>query len=377
MPGSKSYPYATSEPSALPVEIRDRLHPDDHLLLWCLEGRGRVETLVGDWEIPDGRALVVPAGLEHTVISPAGTIIYPVFLPASSVEVTSMGDALDVSPEVADALLLLSVAATTDLTPTSRYLDRLAGTVARLLGSTVALPSTDDRPALFIPWVTNESAHVALWCVSGEVSVTIAGTSRDTSVDLVPGLAVVVPAGRAHRVHGAPGNVTLPVFFAPGEALVDGATIVLVDVRLRRALHAQNLADNTLFRPEGWDDSALTGALAAGFSAPCEAERSRITSSVREGLLRDPSDTRGVDEWASTLGVSRRTLERAFLDETGESLGCWRDRLRMTVASSWLLEGYRAKQVTERLGFAHPSAFTRAFVRHFGVSPRKYAAAAA
>ena len=76
----------------------------------------------------------------------------------------------------------------------------------------------------------------------------------------------------------------------------------------------------------------------------------------------------GIDRVARELGCSRQTLYRRLRaeDVTFEQV---LDKLRHRRAIALLREGHSIKQVSFRLGFSDPAAFSRAFKRWTGSSP--------
>jgi AraC-like DNA-binding protein len=76
----------------------------------------------------------------------------------------------------------------------------------------------------------------------------------------------------------------------------------------------------------------------------------------------------GIDRVARELGCSRQTLYRRLKAEnvTFEQV---LDKLRNRRAIALLREGHSIKQVSFRLGFSDPAAFSRAFKRWTGSSP--------
>ncbi|KUL32983.1 helix-turn-helix domain-containing protein [Actinoplanes awajinensis] len=90
---------------------------------------------------------------------------------------------------------------------------------------------------------------------------------------------------------------------------------------------------------------------------------------IAEALLADPADDRGLQEWADQLGISDRTITRAFRGTTGLSFAQWRQALRVHQALALLSEGVDVRGVSERLGYAQPSTFIAAFQRVMNVTP--------
>ncbi|WP_433047802.1 helix-turn-helix domain-containing protein [Dactylosporangium sp. CS-033363] len=90
---------------------------------------------------------------------------------------------------------------------------------------------------------------------------------------------------------------------------------------------------------------------------------------IAEALLANPADDRGLQEWAAALGVSDRTITRAFRGATGLSFAQWRQALRVHQALVLLSEGADVRGVSEWLGYAQPSTFIAAFRRVMKVTP--------
>ncbi|MBS1182126.1 MAG: AraC family transcriptional regulator [Proteobacteria bacterium] len=93
---------------------------------------------------------------------------------------------------------------------------------------------------------------------------------------------------------------------------------------------------------------------------------------IARALLDDPSDRRGVDEWAAWAGISERTLSRRFVLETGFTYTAWRQRARLMRALELLAEGEAVTTVALDLGYDSVSAFIALFKRTLGVTPSAY-----
>jgi AraC-like DNA-binding protein len=91
-----------------------------------------------------------------------------------------------------------------------------------------------------------------------------------------------------------------------------------------------------------------------------------------EALYAEPADQRGPEQWATSLGLSARTLARRFNDEVGMPLSQWRRRLRLIKAVEMLGGGSSVTQAALDLGYGSPSAFIYAFRQEMGMSPQAY-----
>lgn len=88
----------------------------------------------------------------------------------------------------------------------------------------------------------------------------------------------------------------------------------------------------------------------------------------------DDGERGSLAEVARRVGMSTRTLQRQFLAETGSSWRTFSMQARMLRALELLaVPGARVTEVAMRLGFSSFGAFTRAFSRLAGETPRDYA----
>jgi AraC-like DNA-binding protein len=84
---------------------------------------------------------------------------------------------------------------------------------------------------------------------------------------------------------------------------------------------------------------------------------------------RAPERSWRMSELCQALGVSASTLSHRFREIAGEAPATWVRRRRLEVARRMLQQGLSVVQVSERLGFANPFHFSRAFKSFAGVPP--------
>jgi len=101
--------------------------------------------------------------------------------------------------------------------------------------------------------------------------------------------------------------------------------------------------------------------------------KSPLALRAAKALESDPADTPRIHDLAVELGVSDRTLERAFTADASMSLGEWRQRSRMCRAIALLAAGGSVKDVALEVGYETPSAFVSAFKKSVGATPGKIA----
>jgi len=97
--------------------------------------------------------------------------------------------------------------------------------------------------------------------------------------------------------------------------------------------------------------------------------------SVATALLQNPADPRELRDWAAGLGVSSKTLARAFSADTGRTFREWRILVRLDAAAGMLSRGDAVQRVAVEVGYTTASSFIAAFRQHFGVTPARYAGA--
>ncbi|GAA3586742.1 hypothetical protein GCM10022419_081220 [Nonomuraea rosea] len=108
-----------------------------------------------------------------------------------------------------------------------------------------------------------------------------------------------------------------------------------------------------------------------GFASPA-MPRARGARAVAEELIRDSALDLTVEQWASRVLSSARTLRRDFLADTGLTFEQWRLLCRLGAAVEFLAAGYDVDQVAARVGFASRNGLTRAFKGRFGLTPHEF-----
>lgn len=100
--------------------------------------------------------------------------------------------------------------------------------------------------------------------------------------------------------------------------------------------------------------------------------QSRALRVMCEAILKDPSISASIDDWAKKTGMSRRTLTRRFRIETGISIATWITQARLIEAMSRIAEGASITSVAFEVGYESSSAFGAMFRRTFGTSPTRF-----
>ena len=93
---------------------------------------------------------------------------------------------------------------------------------------------------------------------------------------------------------------------------------------------------------------------------------------LAELLNADPGNRQSLARVCRTVGASGRTVERLFQEETGMTLGKWRQQLRLMQAMRLLGEGAKVTHAALEAGYSTPSAFIAAFRKSLGTTPAAY-----
>lgn len=91
-----------------------------------------------------------------------------------------------------------------------------------------------------------------------------------------------------------------------------------------------------------------------------------------EAVIADPTHGDSLDQFASSVGASTRTIARLFRQELGVSFSQWRQQAILARAIPLLSQGRPLSHVAQELGYQSQSAFSAMFRRAFGESPRAF-----
>lgn len=178
--------------------------------------------------------------------------------------------------------------------------------------------------------------------------------------------------GDAHPlVRALPPVLVLPL------AAVDGleAVLALLFAETQRLRCGQRVLADRLFdvlvvqllrwmldRPE---EAGLSAGLFAGLAHP------RLARALT-ALHERPGDPWTLASMAAMAGMSRSAFAACFKEVLGTSPAEYLLQWRVSIAQSLLAEGAPVKAVSDRLGYASPASFSRAFAQTTGASPRAW-----
>lgn len=223
------------------------------------------------------------------------------------------------------------------------------------------------------PWHShawNQLVHA----VSGPLVVAVKGQQ----FVIMPEQAVWIPKDMQHSVRSLFGAEFRSLYLADTPTIGMPDTTVVLDV--------SELLGALINEAAKLDAQQEVGAYTNGVSMLILAHLSRLPrrpyflqwpasrklQAICEALYKNPSDTRGIAEWATQLGASDRTLSRQFEREMGVSFRDWRYRLRAFKALELLATGMSITAASIEIGYASTSAFTYMFRKAFGCSPTTY-----
>lgn len=106
------------------------------------------------------------------------------------------------------------------------------------------------------------------------------------------------------------------------------------------------------------------------FSIPISADN-RIQT-IAKLIVVTPKQRKTLTEWSQYIGMSRRSLARLFVKDTGLSFGRWQQQLLLLIAIHLLSEGLSVQQTAWELGYESVTAFITFFKKNMGVPPAKY-----
>jgi AraC-like DNA-binding protein len=96
---------------------------------------------------------------------------------------------------------------------------------------------------------------------------------------------------------------------------------------------------------------------------------------VAQALLSDQTNCPSLRTLCASIGVSVRTIERAFQREVRMNFESWRRQARLMKAIELLVGGRAVKEVAFEVGYRQTSAFVAMFRQTFGTTPKAWALA--
>ncbi|WP_320777193.1 AraC family transcriptional regulator [Streptomyces sp. CRN 30] len=214
--------------------------------------------------------------------------------------------------------------------------------------------------------------HELLWNERGSSTVVVG--ARVWTV--TPALGLWMPAGVLHSGSAIAGTWLRAIFLGFHTTTSISDTPVAVEITPLLRLLLQRLGDARLSPAS----RATTEAMVLDVLEPSPREllvhapTSDLLRPIAEAVRENPGDLRTLTDWAAELGVSPRTITRAFNAETGTSFARWIAAVRAQHAVALLTRGWDVEAVAEQVGYRSASAFGVAFRRTTGLTPGMFRA---
>lgn len=213
--------------------------------------------------------------------------------------------------------------------------------------------------------------HELIWHEIGAGSVTV-GPRTWT---IAPAIGLWVPAGVPHSGWTPAGVWQRAAHFNVSTQPLSDQPIAVEVTPLLRLLLARLICDTL-----STTSYATTEAMILDVLEPAEHQlllykpENPLLAPIVKTLTTNPADNTSLDQWATRLNVSTRTITRAFSAETGLSFRRWTATAKAQHAVQRLVGGQLIDEVAFEVGYGSASAFTTAFRRVTGTTPGKYRA---
>lgn len=227
-----------------------------------------------------------------------------------------------------------------------------------------------DRDTAWAPH--SHPTHELLWNRAGASTATI--DSRTWTI--TPTVGLWIPAGVLHSAAAPAGTWYRTAHVDVRTASPLPAEPVAVEVTPLLTLLLERLVDHSLHvRSRELTEQMVFDVLEPSPHALLvQRPDAELLRPIVAALEAHPGDDRSLTEWAARLGVSERTVTRAFRAETGLSFGAWQTSYRAQRAAVLLGSGMPVDEVATRVGYRSASAFGAAFRRATGLTPGRFRA---
>ncbi len=187
-----------------------------------------------------------------------------------------------------------------------------------------------------------------------------------------PQRAIWIPASIAHEVKILQASQLrlLNIDMAHSPLAQDTCQVLEVSPLLRELIVALEALDSPGPREQLVTQLILNElSLAPTLPIYLPMPRDKRLLSLCQSLLEQPASKLTLQDFASQVGASERTLARLFEQELGMGFSHWRQQMRLSRAAALIDQGQNLAQVAEQLGYTSPSAFSAMFKKTFGLAP--------
>ncbi|MCG7496976.1 helix-turn-helix transcriptional regulator [Vibrio sp. Of7-15] len=201
----------------------------------------------------------------------------------------------------------------------------------------------------------------------------------EQSTVIPPQRAVWVPPGWQHRTFSPAGAKFRSLYFRPDqvEGLGSACQVFNISSLIRELILAvvERCDVDEQWQPK---DFRLLSVLLDQLGTQPQTTLSLLIpkdprlAELVKALQLNPANSLSIEQWASKLGLSSRTLTRLFLADTGVGFKEWRQKVRLLHSLTLLEQGMSVTQAAFEVGYSSPSAFTYAFHQYFKDTPKGY-----
>lgn len=231
------------------------------------------------------------------------------------------------------------------------------------------LATTVLQPDHGLAWPPHRHVeHELLWTDSGVAHMVVDG--RQWTV--TPGVGVWIPAGVEHEGSTRDRTAVRATYFALDSWTKTWpmTTAVRIHPAVRQLLmHLKHAAMSDVQRLRAqqvcMDMLEATESVQLDVPLPQDARLAPLAARV----IADPADDRSLEQWASDINLTARTVSRIFAAEVAMSFAAWRRLVRMQAALGALAGGVPVKTVAGQVGYRTTSAFVAAFRKVVGSTP--------
>jgi AraC-like DNA-binding protein len=232
-------------------------------------------------------------------------------------------------------------------------------------------------PSAYVGYAHHHHRAQFLYAESGSMRLTM-----DVGCWIIPPKrAVWIPAGYVHQT-GSIGPLEMrTLFIADTEDLAEVPSSPRM-LRVSALLH--ELVLRVVDMPHEYNEGSQEGRVVRTLLGEIDwtpihpvslpSLRDKRLRRMEQELLKNPAEPNTLEQWATELSMSPRTLTRLFRKEIDLSFQSWRDQLRTFLAIPMLTEGRPLAEIADALGYQTAWAFTAMFKRVTGKLPSQYAA---
>lgn len=242
-----------------------------------------------------------------------------------------------------------------------------------MISGPISTFACDLKTGDYFPFHVHEHAQL-VYASRGVLKV----TTRAAVYIVPPQRAVWIPKGIEHRidVYDKVSMRSLYINSAATNARFSQPSVIMVSPLLRELIltavsigneYSANSPQSRIMEVI-LDQIVDQSDIALALPLPTDQRLLLITQS----LIKNPSDNRKLEEWANTVGASKRTLNRLFMLQTNLSFQRWRQQLRLHQGIELLSIGQSVTRVALDLGYQNTSSFIAMFRRCLGTTPTEY-----